>query len=87
VKRRKRTEISFEVEQVLVIRRRHPTAPAWCAECGALVEMLRPEEAAVLTGRSVRQICRQVEAGALHFIESADGALLICANSLGHTNN
>jgi len=85
VKRRKRTEITFEIEQVLTLHRRHPTAPVWCADCHAAVTMLRPEEAAALIGRSVRAVYRLVEAGALHFIEPADGSLLICPNSLGQS--
>jgi len=44
--------------------------------------MATPEEAAILTGFSLRAICRQVEAGGLHFRETANGQLFICLNSL-----
>jgi hypothetical protein len=44
--------------------------------------MLRPEEAAVVAGVGIRAIYRQVEAGALHFIETEVWPLLICRNSV-----
>ena len=45
--------------------------------------MLRPEEAAITAGVTVREINRWVEAETIHFDETPDGRLLICANSLG----
>jgi hypothetical protein len=44
--------------------------------------MVTPEEAALLTGASLRAVCRQVEAGQLHFRETAHGQLFICLDSL-----
>lgn len=53
-----------------------------CEFCAAEVEMLSPARAADLTGKTERIIYRQVETGRLHFIETSDGKLLICSNSL-----
>lgn len=44
--------------------------------------MLTPEEAAQLAEITTRTIYRRAEAGRVHFTETADGALLICCNSL-----
>lgn len=44
--------------------------------------MLSPDEAAALTGVGARTIYRWVEAGLVHFAETAEGSLLICLNSL-----
>lgn len=44
--------------------------------------MLTPEEAAVLSGMSVRALFRQVEAGTLHSAETREGLLLICPRAL-----
>jgi len=44
--------------------------------------MLRPDEAAVTAGVSVRQVNRWVEAETVHFDETPDGCLFICANSV-----
>ena len=46
--------------------------------------MLHPDEAAVTAGVSVRTVNRWVEAETVHFDETLDGRLLICANSVGH---
>jgi len=44
--------------------------------------MLRPEEAAISAGVSVREVNRWVEAETVHFDETPDGRLFICANSV-----
>ncbi len=45
--------------------------------------MLTPDEAAMLAQCTARDIYRRVEAGELHSIETGDGALRVCVNSLG----
>ena len=62
--------------------RRHPTS-AWCRPCSAEVLMLTPDEAAALAQGTVRDIYRRADAGELHYIETDDGALRVCVNSLG----
>jgi len=81
MKRKRRTEITVETEQVLIIRRTGQPMTAWCQQCGAEVVMITPEEAARGAGASLRAIRRLVEAGQLHFRESANGRLFICLNS------
>jgi hypothetical protein len=44
--------------------------------------MARPEAAAARAGLRVREIYRLVEAGSVHFLESADGTVLVCVDSL-----
>lgn len=78
----KRTKITVQTDQVRVIRRRRSCGMQWCEPCAAPAEMLSAEEAAVVSGLSVRAIFRQVEASELHFTETADGLLWICFNSL-----
>jgi hypothetical protein len=46
------------------------------------VAMLAPEVAAALAGISLRTIFKMVEAGQVHYLEQADGLLLVCPNSL-----
>jgi hypothetical protein len=78
--RKRRIEIT--VENRLLIIRRSVLAPLWCTECPAPVQMITPEEAAVLTDASTRAIYARVEDGQFHFVETPDGRLLICPNSL-----
>lgn len=81
-KRKKKTEITVEFDEVFVIRRERKPTTAWCAECGETVQMLTPDVAAVAGRASSRTIYRWVEAGRLHFTETRDGLLLICSQSL-----
>ena len=74
-------EITVERRQRTTIRLRHHRL-AWCERCAAQVCMLAPSEAAVLAHTTARHIFRRVEAGELHFLETADGELLVCCNSL-----
>jgi hypothetical protein len=78
---RKRTVTTIEVHQIVTIRRLAGAALAWCPACLKEVEMVSLKEAAVLTGVSLRDICRRVGADDIHFFETADGGL-VCTSSL-----
>lgn len=80
--KRRRTEIKVEVEQTLILRQRSYSTLNWCEGCGAQVRMLKPEDAAIISGHPPRTIYRLVEADQVHFNETADGTLLICLNSI-----
>jgi len=79
---KKRTEITVETDQVLIIRQRRSGVRAWCDGCAEQVKMARAEEAAALAGVTARTIYRWVEAEKVHFTETPDGSLFICLNSL-----
>ena len=49
--------------------------------------MVTPNEAALIAGIDDRGIFREVESGQIHFIESANGGLLICKQSLERTGH
>jgi hypothetical protein len=49
----KRTEITVETDQILVIRKSGP-ARAWCAECGREVDVLMPDHAGALSVRDLQ---------------------------------
>jgi hypothetical protein len=44
--------------------------------------MIRTDQAAAVTGRTLRTIFADIENGRLHFRESADGMVLVCLNAL-----
>jgi len=54
----------------------------FCVDCHADVRWVLPEEAMALRGTSLRDIFRSIEASYLHYAETADGFLLVCAESL-----
>jgi len=78
-------EITVETERLLVIRRRYQAVEEWCDDCQKIALMIRPDQAAAVTGRTLRAIFTDIESGRLHFRESPDGLLLICLNSLLET--
>ena len=80
---KRRVEITVERHKLIVMRRCRGHPLRWCRQCTKGVMMLRPEEAAAAAGVTVRTVNRWVEAEVVHFEETPDGRLLICANSVG----
>lgn len=80
---RRKTAVVVQTHQFTTVHLTHQSIRAWCAPCGADVVMLTPDEAAALAQSTTRAIYRRVDAGELHYIETDDGALRICVNSLG----
>ena len=80
-KRRTEIEIEIEIDEIRFIRQVASNV-AWCPQCDAPVTMVKPEQASLLAGTSVRAINRRVEDDRVHFIETEDGLLLLCVNSL-----
>lgn len=81
MKRRKRTEITVETS-LLVFRGSTNRSAVWCIECSSRVQLVTPEEAAVLARVTTRAVYRWLERGQVHFVETETGTLLICPNSL-----
>ena len=75
-----RTEMTLEVDRWLVINRHKRSG--WCAECAHHVEMLSVDEAALSMRVNSRTIFRLAESGRLHFSETPEGLMLICAADL-----
>lgn len=79
---KRRTEITFETECLLVVSTGRRRLSAWCEECGERVEMAGACEAAEEAGVSERTVHHWVDAGLLHFTETRAGRLLVCRRSL-----
>lgn len=77
----KRTRITIETEQVLMIQRTGSNR-RWCPECCREVEMVRFVQAAALAGvpLAVFRECARTEPW--HLAEAQDGTPLICLDSL-----
>ena len=78
----KRTEVTIETDEVWVIKRSASGFVLWCPQCGELVSMITPEEAAILAHLDTRVIYRQVDTGLIHLTEMPGGSLLLCVNSI-----
>jgi hypothetical protein len=80
----KRTEITFEIERVTVVRKRaRSNRRRFCEFCRKDTEMLTTDRAAFQAKCSSWAIFGWVRLGWLHFTETDDGILLICRRSLG----
>lgn len=54
----------------------------FCADCAADVELVRIDESVSASGLRAREIFRLAETGKIHFIETVEGHLLLCRDSL-----
>jgi hypothetical protein len=81
MKTKRRTEILKETREVTIIRFRQ-SRTEFCAFCQAEVWMLPSEAAAAFMQSTSRHIFRWIEAGKLHSMETGDGRMLVCRNSL-----
>jgi len=84
--RRKRTSRTVELtversEFFAAARARGPTLSP-CSQCGGNSRFVSPAEAARASGESLRQIFRRIEAAKIHFVETPEGRLLVCLDSL-----
>ena len=77
----RRREVTVETAELWVIRRPRAII-AWCPECGAQVQMITPDEAAVLTDLTAREIYSWVEAGLIHYLEMPGGFVVVCLDSI-----
>ena len=77
----KETRITIETESLLVLRGRSPLI-AWCPQCLAEEEMIPIEGMGVISNLAPAEVERWLESESLHRSQAADGAPLICLNSL-----
>jgi hypothetical protein len=80
--KKRRTEIAFELEQTMVVKRRSGSVSGWCSCCELEVVLLTPDEAASITSASTRALYRLVDAGMVHFTETQAGLIRLCFPSL-----
>jgi hypothetical protein len=82
---KRKTEVVVQTHQVTTVHLMRRSIRAWCGPCNAEVLMLTPDEAASLAQSTARDIYRRVEADELHSIETDEGNVRVCVNSLGGT--
>jgi hypothetical protein len=82
MKKTKTTEITFETDELFIIKKRDESTHIRCETCGPLVRMVSIAEAASITRADELAICEQVKARLLHSTVTPEGQVLICLNSL-----
>ena len=78
----KRTEILIEFEELLMVQHHDEAIQSWCPDCGSDTWFVSPTQASLLTKLTVRTINQLGESGAVHFVETADGLLLVCIQAV-----
>lgn len=76
----KKTEITVETFEVLLIKQRGGFRRGWCAMCDKHVALISMDEAH-LSGLSTEAVQKEVQGGQIHLVETG-GSTLICFNSL-----
>ena len=77
----KRTAITIETDSLLVLRGRR-SLRAWCPECGSESEMIPVDEVGVISNLPSPEVKAWIQSEDLHHNKAADGAPLICLNSM-----
>jgi len=84
----RRTEIYFETHSVTTIRIKGGTSlSAFCDCCQTTVSVFAPEQIAAFLRLTLAEVCRRVEKGELHLIDTRRGVTLICGGSLNNSEN
>ncbi len=78
--KRKRTVVTVEIEQWLLVRSHPLPARFWCAACAAEVPSVAPEEAG--SSEAAKTIRRWAEEGKVHFMETPAEGVRLCLPSL-----
>jgi len=81
VRRIRRTEVTVETDEILIISHRVAFTEL-CAACGQAAGLVPPEQAAALTSIPIDTICSLVETGVVHHLKTGHGVLLVCLKSL-----
>jgi hypothetical protein len=81
---KRRTEITIETERVVVMSKKikQETQRLWCGCCAEGVDMVTTDHAAIAAHVTSRTIFHWAESGRVHSMETPEGLLLICSNSL-----
>jgi hypothetical protein len=77
----KETKITIETDSLLIFRSRS-SLRAWCPECGSEVEMIPLDGVGVISNLAPPEVEAWIQSEDLHHTNAADGAPLICLNSM-----
>lgn len=87
MKTKRRTEITIETHESLVLRSSRRLIGVQCTECANQSWLVSPEEAAAFAGVNLRTIFQWVEAHHVHLIRTPAGLVLVCLNSFPDKEN
>jgi hypothetical protein len=77
----KEMKITIESDSLLILRGRG-SLRAWCPDCASEVEMIPLDGVGVISNLAPPEIEVWIQSEDLHHTQAADGAPLICMNSM-----
>ena len=77
----KETKITIETNSLLILRGRS-SLRAWCPDCASEAEMIPLDGVGVISNLAATEVEVWIQSEDLHHVMAADGALLICLNSM-----
>jgi hypothetical protein len=77
----KETKITIESDSLLILRGRS-SLRAWCPDCASEVEMIPLDGVGVISNLAPQEVEAWIQSEDLHHTKAADGAPLICMNSM-----
>ena len=77
----RRTKITIETDSLLVLRGRR-SLRAWCPQCDSESEMIPLNEVGVISNLPLREVEAWLQSEHLHYATGANGAHLLCLNSM-----
>ena len=77
----RKTEITVETYELLIVKQRGSLSRTWCASCGKHVAVISFKDAC-MSGLNLEAAQQLVEGGRLHLIETAVGFSFVCLDSL-----
>jgi hypothetical protein len=82
VRRIRRTEVTVETDEIVVIRGSQATILPLCSQCCDAVPMITADQAREMVSTSTRTIYRWIEEGLIHNTETPEGVVFVCPRSL-----
>ena len=76
-----RTRITIETDSFLVVRGRRALR-VWCPQCSEEAEMIPLNGVGIDSNLQPAEVRRKMDSPDLHHMKTADGAALICLNSM-----
>ena len=75
------TKITIESDSLLILRGRN-SLRAWCPDCASEVEVIPLDGLGVISNLAPMEVETWIQSEDLHHVMAADGAPLICLNSM-----
>lgn len=77
-----RTEVFIETNEKITIKRKRFFVRTWCEDCGHLVSMIPPSEAALLICQDTQTIYSLINSNQLHYRYLKTEIPFVCLKSL-----